>query len=379
MSDRSSYLILGGCGFIGRHFVQYLVDNNLASKIRIADKILPALAYFNEKHETVFRNPIVEFINVNLLNKNSLEKVFQYDLSFDYVINCAGETRYGLTDAIYYEGIVNMTTTCARLAAKYKVKRFVEISSGCMASNSKIPHKESDTTDPWTSIANFKLMSEKSLTTIPDLNYTILRPAIVYGIGDKTGISKLMYHFSLELIFAAPRLVIGSIYKYLKETMKVLWNRNLMMNTVHVHDLCRVICYVCNHDESLNQVYNVVDVGCTTHGIINDFVSEIFNIQTTYVENLITMLYKIDFDSLIEDINDKHSTPWAELCQKSNITNTHLSSFLHKEDLYNKHLYLDGTKLLQLGFTYDYPKITKNLILEILEDYKSRNLFPQFN
>lgn len=36
-------------------------------------------------------------------------------------------------------------------------------------------------------------MAEKSLSTIPDLKYTILRPGIVYGLGDKTGISKWIF------------------------------------------------------------------------------------------------------------------------------------------------------------------------------------------
>lgn len=39
-------------------------------------------------------------------------------------------------------------------------------------------------------MARFKLQVEEDLATIPGLNYVILRPAIVYGIGDKNGISK---------------------------------------------------------------------------------------------------------------------------------------------------------------------------------------------
>lgn len=69
---------------------------------------------------------------------DSSEKVFTPETSFDYVINCAGETRCGLTDAIYYEGIVNLTAMYAKLAAKHNVKRYIEISSGCVASNSKV-------------------------------------------------------------------------------------------------------------------------------------------------------------------------------------------------------------------------------------------------
>ncbi len=53
----------------------------------------------------------------------------------------------------------------------------------------QVPHKESDPTEPWNPVADFKLKSEKLMATIPNLRYTVLRPAIVYGIGDKTGIS----------------------------------------------------------------------------------------------------------------------------------------------------------------------------------------------
>ena len=45
-SDKPRVLILGGTGFVARHLVKYLVDNNLASKIRVADKQLPKTGRF---------------------------------------------------------------------------------------------------------------------------------------------------------------------------------------------------------------------------------------------------------------------------------------------------------------------------------------------
>ena len=51
-------------------------------------------------------------------------------------------------------------------------------------------HKESDPVEPWTSIARFKLQVEEQLKNIPGLKYTIIRPAIVYGIGDRNGLGK---------------------------------------------------------------------------------------------------------------------------------------------------------------------------------------------
>lgn len=52
----------------------------------------------------------------------------------------------------------------------------------------QFPHKEDDATDPWTFVAKHKLQVEHDLKKIPNLAYTILRPAIVYGLGDKTGL-----------------------------------------------------------------------------------------------------------------------------------------------------------------------------------------------
>lgn len=72
--------------------------------------------------------------------------------------------------------------------------------------------------------------------------------------------------------------------------MKVLWNSDLYTNTIHVNDLCRAICLVAQNDQAIGQVYNVVDEGCTTQGIINDIISKIFNIKISYIDNIITSM-----------------------------------------------------------------------------------------
>ena len=47
-TEKPRVLVLGGTGFVARHFVKYLVDNDLASKIRVADKQLPKTGMFVE-------------------------------------------------------------------------------------------------------------------------------------------------------------------------------------------------------------------------------------------------------------------------------------------------------------------------------------------
>lgn len=47
-----------------------------------------------------------------------------------------------------------------------------------------------------------------------------------------------------------------AIYKHLGETMKLLWNAEMKINTVHVLDVCNAIWFVSNRDDTISQVSN---------------------------------------------------------------------------------------------------------------------------
>lgn len=49
---------------------------------------------------------------------------------WDYIINLAAETKPNQTQPVYHQGIVPLSVGCAELAAKLKVKRFLELSDG---------------------------------------------------------------------------------------------------------------------------------------------------------------------------------------------------------------------------------------------------------
>lgn len=68
----------------------------------------------------------------------------------------------------------------------------------------------------------------------------------------------------------------------------------------------------------------------------------------------------------MEEINDKHLAPWAEACAASGVTNTPLSSYIHKELLYNKHLHLSNSKLTAAGFKCSVPEINKQVLIEVV-------------
>jgi nucleoside-diphosphate-sugar epimerase len=44
-ADKPSVLIIGGLGYIGRFLALHIHKNNLASEVRLVDKVLPQLAW----------------------------------------------------------------------------------------------------------------------------------------------------------------------------------------------------------------------------------------------------------------------------------------------------------------------------------------------
>jgi len=51
MAEKPSVLIIGGLGYIGRFLALHIHKNNLASEVRIVDKVLPQLAWLAPEFE----------------------------------------------------------------------------------------------------------------------------------------------------------------------------------------------------------------------------------------------------------------------------------------------------------------------------------------
>jgi len=363
MSAKPNVLVLGGCGFIGRNFIEYLTDNNLADKIRVADKVLPDTAGLTAKQLALFKNNVVEFKQANLAREAHVNKVFDDGgIKWDLVVNLAGETKYSQTEEVYKENILDVSLTCGKAASSRNINKFIEVSTSQVYSADKKGSTEDDKTKPWTKLAKAKLQAEEELKKLK-LNLIIVRPAIVYGPGDILGVT--------------PRIICAAVYKQLGETMEFLWDKDLKMNTVHVRDVCAALWHL-GQNGKVGEIYNLADSGDTDQGTIAKFLESIFGIKASFMGFLKSKTFtSVAMKVVAETANEKHLKPWSDLCKQHNIVNTPLTPYLDEELLYNNAYAVDGTKITKTGFSYKYPQVTEQSLREVINHFVSLGFFPK--
>jgi len=203
------------------------------------------------------------------------------------------------------------------------------------------------------------------------LNLVILRPAVVYGPGALFGIT--------------PRLIIGRVYKQLDEEMQFLWSESLRINTVHVEDVSRATWHVANWFVENGKVgsgetfvFNLADNGDTNQETINAHIRSIFDIKTGFAGTIVSNFAKMNIESVTDETNEKHLAPWADILRTSRIRSSPLTPYLDQELLYNNALSVNGTKVTKVtGFEYSVPEVTEAKLVEIVEGFKTLNLWPR--
>jgi len=346
------------------NLVQYLAEKGLASKIRVADKVLPDLAGLSKKQSEIFKSDLVEFKQSNLAREATIGKVFDTaDGKWDFVFNCAGETKYSQTDEVYKENIIDLSVCCGNAAVKAGVSRFIEVSTAQIYDSDKKPSDEKSKVKPWTKLAKAKQEAEEKLRGIKGLNLIVVRPALVYGPGDITGIT--------------PRIITAAVYKQLGETMEFLWDKDLKINTVHVTDVVAALVHLTKNGNP-GEVYNLCDTNETDQGSVNKLLEPIFGIKTSFMGNMKSKLATgIAMKTVAETANEKHLKPWSDLCKAKGIVNTPLTPYLDEELLYNNPLSVDGSKITTTGFEYKHPAMSQQDLTEVINFFVELSFFPK--
>ncbi|KAH7022591.1 hypothetical protein EDB80DRAFT_13006 [Ilyonectria destructans] len=374
-NEKPSVLIIGGLGYIGRFLALHIHQNNLASEVRLVDKVLPQLAWLAPEFTEACSQD--KFMQADASRPEALARIFDRadGKEWDYVFNCGGETRYSQEDEVYKLRSLNLSIAVGTEAAKRKVKAFVELSTGMVYKSDSSPSKEGDKLKPWSRIAVFKLQAEEELAKIEGLNLVIVRLPHVYG--------------PYASQWVATALTMARTYQHLEAEMKWLWTKDLRTNTAHIDDVTRALWGTAawydagkaGWDEGSmgkNPVFNVVDKGMTSQGTVAVIIGELFKIETGFQGQLISTFARLNLDSVVDDVNDELLGPWADLLADAGITRPGpLTPFMEKELLKDTDLSMDGSRLEKLlGFEYTKPALTKEMVEEVIESYKRMNWWP---
>jgi nucleoside-diphosphate-sugar epimerase len=193
--------------------------------------------------------------------------------------------------------------------------------------------------------------------------------------------------------FVATALTLARVYQHLQEEMKFLWTKDLRVNTVHITDVVRALWALADWyavDKQPNwdvktmgkiPIFNIVDKGQTTQGRMAEIIGQLFGIETSFQGQLVSTFARLNMDSVVDDVNDEVLGPWAELLEDAKITRPGpLTPFMEKELLKDTDLSMDGSRIEKLlGFAYEKPKITKELVQETIDSYTRIGWWPVAN
>ncbi len=166
------------------------------------------------------------------------ETSFRILAGVDRVFHLAGVTK-ALRRQDYWEGNVQASLNLARAFSLHGRGRMVALSSLAAAGPSRpgAPRREEDPPEPVSLYGQSKLAGERALTSLPEPHsWTVLRPPIVYGPGDR----------DFFLVFKSAR----------RKKVPLAFPGQIC-SLVHVEDLVRAILLAGEADRAHRRVYFV--------------------------------------------------------------------------------------------------------------------------
>jgi len=232
-------LITGATGFIGQHIVRVCADTGL--------EVIPTGNKSNADWKDYF-----QYFQSDLTTPNVLDEKL---IGVDCVVHSAGLAHQfkGVKDSSLFHKInAEATANVARSAVQAGVRHFILISSvSVYGANGGVNSNENSPCNPQDLYGKSKLEGERLTVEICDkskMSLTILRPAAVYGEGDKGNVMRLL------------RLIEGG---------RFIWigNGSNRKSLIHVEDVARA-CLAVIEKES-EGVFNLASTPNTMREIVN--------------------------------------------------------------------------------------------------------------
>ncbi|MBT5828068.1 MAG: complex I NDUFA9 subunit family protein [Alphaproteobacteria bacterium] len=278
MLDLKTITILGGTGFIGRYLVKEIAKTGL--KINLVSR---------NANKSLFLKVAGSVGQINLIEANLLkdiDKLEQIIKNSDVVINLVGSNKIK-RKADFNDYYAKLPELIARFCAKYKVKKFIHISSLCTKAISKF------------STAKYlgeKLVKEEFPAAI------IIRPSLVFGLEDSF-FNRIIKLSKILPCFPLPK------------------KNNSLIQPVYVNDLARALTKILFAEQHKSSIYYLVGPDVFNLGELIIMINKkmgrnikvaylpkfIFNIAAMIVENINSEIVTRDYlkrlseDSITKD------------------------------------------------------------------------------
>lgn len=280
-----TYLVTGGAGFIGSNFIHYMLNKYSDIKIINLDKLTYAGNLENLK--AVESNPNYTFIQADICDKESVEKIFTEN-DIDYVVNFAAESHvdrsirepevFVKTNVLGTVTLLNAAKNAWETREGFKLgKKYLQVSTdevyGSLGADGYFTEKtQLDPHSPYSSSKTSADLMVKAYYDTYKMPVNITRCSNNYG----------PYQFPEKLI----PLIINNCLN--KKPLPVYGDGMNIRDWLYVDDHCKAIDMVLNNGR-LGEVYNIGGHNERTNiHIVKTIINYISkNVDDAVTENLI--------------------------------------------------------------------------------------------
>jgi dTDP-glucose 4,6-dehydratase len=234
------FLVTGGAGFIGSHFVDQLLSRENTEKITVLD----SLTYAGNLKNLQTKDPRISFVHGNICDRETVENLVK---QADYVINFAAEShvdRSILSATEFMHTNVLGTQILLSAALKYGVVKFVQVSTDEVYGS--ISEGSWDENSPL--LPNSPYSASKA-------SADLLVRAFHKTFGLNTNITRCSNNFGPRQY---PEKIIPFFINKIQmgQKLPIYGNGQNVRDWLHVEDHCAAIEMVLNHGES-GETYNI--------------------------------------------------------------------------------------------------------------------------
>ncbi|HNX59961.1 MAG TPA: NAD-dependent epimerase/dehydratase family protein [Spirochaetota bacterium] len=248
------YLITGGAGFIGSHFVEDILMDDSSAKIVVLDNLSMG------RMENIPNDDRVEFVNGDVSDQNVLNEVFEkYDYSYIIHLAAIASVQDSIVDPVKTHKVnFDSTLHIIEHARKQKnLKRMVFASSAAVyGDNPSLPCVETAAVNPITPYGVDKYASERyvlNASKLFNVPSTAFRFFNVYGPRQNPSSP-----YSGVISIFADRILNGD------GKIRIFGDGEQTRDFVFVKDLVSIIRYSMNSPEAVGEVFNIGTGKCTS-------------------------------------------------------------------------------------------------------------------